>query len=115
MALDLLAWVIKAIDRIRRNFLWQGRKEGKGGHCLLAWSNVTRPKEMGALGISDLWNLGWALRVRWPSLQKTDHLKPRSEFSIKVCCSAEIVCCSCSYKDWGWGQYPFLEGQVAGW
>jgi hypothetical protein len=70
MALDLPAWVIKAIDRIRRNFLWQGRKEGKGGHCLLAWSNVTRPKEMGGLGISDLWNLGWALRVRWPSLQK---------------------------------------------
>ena len=33
MATDLPPWAIKAIDKIRRAFLWEGRKEAKGGHC----------------------------------------------------------------------------------
>jgi hypothetical protein len=36
----------------------------------VAWSKVTRPKELGGLGISDLQNLNWALRVRWLWLRK---------------------------------------------
>jgi len=41
MALDLPPWALKAIDKIRRGFLWKGRKDVKGGHCLLAWPYVT--------------------------------------------------------------------------
>jgi hypothetical protein len=47
MALDLLPWTDKAINKIHRNYLWQGRKEALGGHCLIAWPKVTRPKELG--------------------------------------------------------------------
>jgi len=36
MAMNLLPWAIKAIDKIKREFLWRGRKNAKGGHCLVA-------------------------------------------------------------------------------
>jgi hypothetical protein len=50
MALDLAQGIIHVIDKIRRGFLWRGRKNAKGGHCLVAWKKVKRPKELGVLG-----------------------------------------------------------------
>jgi hypothetical protein len=50
MAMDLPSWALKAIDKIRRSFLCIGRKEALGGHCLVAWNKVTRPKRAWRLG-----------------------------------------------------------------
>jgi hypothetical protein len=50
----------------------------------LAWFKATRPKELGGLGISDLRNHSWALRARWPWLQKTDRNRPWVDFPIHV-------------------------------
>jgi len=66
MATDLPPWAFKAIDKIRRAFLWRGRKEAKGGHCLIAWPKVCRSQELGGLGIADLKALSIALKARWP-------------------------------------------------
>ena len=82
LALDLPVGTLQGIDKIRRGFLWKGRKDTRGGHCLIAWPKVTRPPELGGLGISDLQRLGWALRLRWLWLQKTEPEKPWAFFPI---------------------------------
>ena len=64
LAMDVPRWLVKAIDKRRRAFLWKGRKEVHGGHCLLAWTKVSRPKELGGLGIHELEVLSWALRMK---------------------------------------------------
>lgn len=54
MAMDLPPWAVKAMEKLQKGFLWRGRKEAKGSHCLLAWRKVTRPKELGGLGIHNI-------------------------------------------------------------
>jgi hypothetical protein len=70
IALQCPKWVFKAIDKIRRGFLWKGRKDIKGGHYLINWNRVCRPLEQGGLGIHNLESLGWALNMRWLWMKK---------------------------------------------
>jgi hypothetical protein len=50
MSLDIPAKTVSAIEKIIRGFLWKGRKDVRGGHCLVAWDKVCAPKEWGGLG-----------------------------------------------------------------
>jgi hypothetical protein len=84
MAVDIPKWGLDAIDKIHKGFLWRGRKEARGGHCLVAWGRVCRPLQLGGLGISSFLELCWALRMRWLWLQKTDPTRPWSDLHIKV-------------------------------
>jgi hypothetical protein len=61
----LSKWAIKKIDKIRRNFLWQGSENARGGHCLVNWKRVQRPKKLGGLGILERSHFIKALRLRW--------------------------------------------------
>jgi len=70
LALDLPPQALKARDKISRGFIWTGRKDVRGGHCLIAWHKVTRPCFLGGLGISHFQFLGWALRMRWALVTK---------------------------------------------
>jgi hypothetical protein len=45
---------------------------------------VTRPKELGGLGIPDLKNLNGALRLRWLWLRKTEPNKPWASFPFQA-------------------------------
>ena len=84
MAIDLPPWALKAIDKIRRSFLWKGRREANGGHCVVAWPKVCRPREPGGLRISDLKPLGIALKARCPWLQRSAPSKPWANLPVQV-------------------------------
>jgi hypothetical protein len=36
IAMNVSKWVIKAIDKVRKGFMWRGTKEVNGGRCLVA-------------------------------------------------------------------------------
>jgi hypothetical protein len=41
-----------------------------GGSCLMSWEKITRPLNLGGLGIPNLQLMGWALHARWLRFQK---------------------------------------------
>jgi mannosylglycoprotein endo-beta-mannosidase len=85
MALDVEPWLLRAIDTVRRDFLWVGRGDARGGHCLVSWQAVCKPKHLGGLGLHNLRWLNAALRARWIWFQKTslDRPWPGLEFSVR--------------------------------
>ncbi|GJN35010.1 hypothetical protein PR202_gb23733 [Eleusine coracana subsp. coracana] len=84
MGYDFPVWAQRALEKVRRGYLWRGQKEAKGGHCLVAWDVVCCPHELGGLGTSNLKIMGWALHMCWLWLQKTEPHRPWSSLPIQV-------------------------------
>jgi mannosylglycoprotein endo-beta-mannosidase len=72
----LKKWAIKRLDKLRRGFLWKGSEDAKGGHCLVRWAKVQKPKHLGGLGVLDLELFSRALRLRWLWYQWTEPDRP---------------------------------------
>jgi hypothetical protein len=83
IAMNIRKWVIKSIDKIRRGFIWKGRKEVNGGSCLVSWDIITRPLNLSGLGISNLYYQSWALQTKWLWLEKTYPNPNKSWFGLK--------------------------------
>ena len=77
-ALSLPKWILRKVEKIIRGFLWQkeDQTQTSGGHSLVNWKTVCRPRRLGGLGIADHEGFGRALRLRWPWLQWMDPKRP---------------------------------------
>lgn len=52
------------IEKKMQNFLWDGCQE-IGGHYFVAWKDVCKPKELGGLGIGNIWLRNRTLICKW--------------------------------------------------
>ncbi|KAM0919710.1 hypothetical protein ACQ4PT_008014 [Festuca glaucescens] len=84
LALDLDPWFFKAVDKLRRSFLWVGNSEVNGGSCTVSWHLVCQPKALGGLGLLNLRWMNVTLRARWIWLLRSDRSKPWSGMDIQV-------------------------------
>jgi hypothetical protein len=75
--LELQIWLLKGMTKLMKGFLWSGTEVeqggGGGGKCLVAWSKVQRPLELGGMGVLDLQLMDRALHTRWLWLQHSEH------------------------------------------
>lgn len=53
-AVPLLQGTIDSMDKIRRAFLWSGDDTVSGAQCLVAWEQVSQPKENDGLGVKNI-------------------------------------------------------------
>ena len=77
-------WLIKQLDKLRKSFLWAASEAVPGGRCLVNWTTVCMPKDIGGLGIPNLALQSQALRLRWLWQQATDPSKPWHGLPIPV-------------------------------
>jgi hypothetical protein len=82
IAVNVSKWFIKAIDKIRRGFLWKGKDQANGGCCLVAWEKVMRPWDLGGLGILNLEVMTWAFQARWQWQKKSRTDRPWTDLEL---------------------------------
>jgi hypothetical protein len=56
--------VLDFIDKARRHCLWRGSEVNAKGKSLVAWPEVTKPKDKGGLGVIDLISQNDALLLK---------------------------------------------------
>ncbi|KAJ4754103.1 RNA-directed DNA polymerase (reverse transcriptase)-related family protein [Rhynchospora pubera] len=61
----LPVWVVRAIDRIRRDFIWKGPVQHNRGVNLLSWDIMCLPKQLGGSGLINLTLHNISLLLRW--------------------------------------------------
>jgi hypothetical protein len=67
-----LAWATEEIDRRRGAFLWVRTDTVSGGSYRIAWPIICAPKDHGGLGLLGLRILGYALRLWWEWMRRTE-------------------------------------------
>jgi hypothetical protein len=76
ICIKLLGWLLCAVDKFSKDFMWIGSDEVWGSKCLLAWGRVKCHLQLGGLGILDLRRFDRALQVLWLWLRRVDPARP---------------------------------------
>jgi hypothetical protein len=84
ISIELPLWLLKALTKIMKAFLWSETDQVQGGKCLVVWCSVQRLIQLRGLGITDLKLLGIALHLRWLWLHCTDGSRSWSAMPIQV-------------------------------
>jgi hypothetical protein len=72
ISISLPGWLLKAIQRILKAFLWSGSEVVQNRKCIMAWRRVQRPVNYDGLGVLDVRLLGIALQAGSPWPHRTD-------------------------------------------
>jgi hypothetical protein len=119
ISLEFPAWVLKALIKLMREFLWMGMEVVPGGRCSVTWSQVQHPLAVVGLGIPDLELMGKVLRLRWLWRQRKSQvndgriqLLPCSEDAATTAFFLASIRCTVgnSVATLFWSN-PWLEGQ----
>jgi hypothetical protein len=65
ISIGLPQWVLKALTKITKAFIWTHSDVVQGGKCLVPWGGIQRPLDLSGLDILDLNRFDMALRVHW--------------------------------------------------
>ena len=76
MVAEAPKWALERVDKGCRAFFWAETEAVNGGKCVVSWTRVCRPKNMGGLGVIDLFKHGITLRLRWEWLRRMDESRP---------------------------------------
>jgi hypothetical protein len=76
LSADLPPWVINAMNRIMKAFLWTSTNVVQEGKCTVVWCHVQRPLALGGLGVVDLKMQCQVLQTRWLWLEHTQSELP---------------------------------------
>lgn len=84
LSLDPPPWVLKAIDKIRRAFLWKGSEEVVGGNCPVKWEVVCSPKDFGGLGVASLVGMCTTMKLRRAWIARVEADKPWRHLGVTL-------------------------------
>jgi hypothetical protein len=87
--INLPGWLIKAIQKVLKYFLWLGSEVMQNNKCIVTWRRVQRPLHLDGLGVLDLQLFGIALWVCWLRLHRFD--PAQSWASLPLCEGATTV------------------------
>jgi hypothetical protein len=76
ISIKLPGWLLHAVEKIAKTFLWTRSEEVRPVKCLMAWGRVQRPLRLGGLEILDLCRFGQALQVHWLWLRCVKSSRP---------------------------------------
>jgi hypothetical protein len=118
--LELALWLLKAIEKVMKGFLWTGTDEVQGGKYLVASSRVQWPLQLGGLGIPDFRLMDRALMLRWLWLSKTNptrlwlSLPVKEDSTTKAFFLASTTCILRDGESMLFWTDPWLEGRCIG-